>query len=225
MSKKQPFTILNDNVEAATTGASLSPPQLFSRRLSKGAPFIINDGDNPYEKRAFGHDYAGQRYEAAARARASTLTGTLSGLGINSRATRTGKLGRRIMAVGLVVAIFLLSTYAKAVPKYLPAVPSAIIPIPSLKRAFWYTATESIATSQGGHKENGQNGLHTFHPNGLLLVNPRGRHPIHVLIEKAEKKWATLLGKQSSTLDEATQEYKRRYKRNPPQGWEHWYVL
>lgn len=65
-------------------------------------------------------------------------------------------------------------------------------------------------------------GGHTMHPNGLLLVNPRGRHPIHVLIENAEKKWAALLKKQSTTLDEATQEYKRRYKRNPPKGWEAW---
>lgn len=30
-------------------------------------------------------------------------------------------------------------------------------------------------------------GSHTFHPNGLLLVNPRGPHPIHALIDKAEK--------------------------------------
>lgn len=29
---------------------------------------------------------------------------------------------------------------------------------------------------------------HTFHPNGLLLVNPRGPHPIHALIDRAEKK-------------------------------------
>lgn len=28
---------------------------------------------------------------------------------------------------------------------------------------------------------------HTFHPNGLVLVNPKGPHPIHALIDHAEK--------------------------------------
>ncbi|KAK4703500.1 hypothetical protein P7C70_g2716, partial [Phenoliferia sp. Uapishka_3] len=64
---------------------------------------------------------------------------------------------------------------------------------------------------------------HTFHPNGLLLVNPRGRHPIHVLIERAEKRWKEKLEKQSMTLKDAVREYKLRYKRNPPKGFDDWW--
>lgn len=63
---------------------------------------------------------------------------------------------------------------------------------------------------------------HTFHPNGLLLVNPRGRHPISVLIERAEKRWKDKVAKQSRTLGEAVAEYKRRYRRNPPRGFDDW---
>jgi hypothetical protein len=65
---------------------------------------------------------------------------------------------------------------------------------------------------------------HTFHPNGLLLVNPKGRHPILALIEHAEKKWRNLIKRQSTTLEEAVDEYKRRYRRNPPLGFDHWSV-
>ncbi|BGP16397.1 hypothetical protein JCM10213_004046 [Rhodosporidiobolus nylandii] len=64
---------------------------------------------------------------------------------------------------------------------------------------------------------------HTFHPNGLLLVNPKGRHPIHVLIERAEKKWKDKVARQSKTLSEAVREYKQRYRRNPPKGFDDWW--
>ncbi|GAA5984871.1 hypothetical protein JCM11641_005447 [Rhodosporidiobolus odoratus] len=64
---------------------------------------------------------------------------------------------------------------------------------------------------------------HTFHPNGLLLVNPKGQHPIHVLIERAEKKWKDKVAGQSKTLSEAVREYKQRYRRNPPKGFDDWW--
>ncbi|KAM0753121.1 hypothetical protein T439DRAFT_286761 [Meredithblackwellia eburnea MCA 4105] len=64
---------------------------------------------------------------------------------------------------------------------------------------------------------------HTFHPNGLLLVNPRGKHPIQVLIDAAEKKWKDKVDRQSRTLKDAVREYKQRYKRNPPRGFDEWW--
>ncbi|GAA5885978.1 hypothetical protein JCM6882_004220 [Rhodosporidiobolus microsporus] len=64
---------------------------------------------------------------------------------------------------------------------------------------------------------------HTFHPNGLLLVNPKGQHPIHVLIERAEKQWKEKVARQSRTLSEAVREYKQRYRRNPPKGFDDWW--
>ncbi|GAA5866861.1 hypothetical protein JCM1840_004292 [Sporobolomyces johnsonii] len=64
---------------------------------------------------------------------------------------------------------------------------------------------------------------HTYHPNGLLLVNPKGKHPIHQLIERAEKRWKEKVATQSRTLSEAVRAYKQRYRRNPPKGFDDWW--
>lgn len=73
-----------------------------------------------------------------------------------------------------------------------------------------------------------------YHPtNGyLLLPDPskpnavkaimEERHPILELISNAEKKWDDLVKRQSKTLKEAVAEYKRRYMRNPPKGFDKW---
>lgn len=63
---------------------------------------------------------------------------------------------------------------------------------------------------------------HTFRSDGLLEVNPAGRHPIYDLIERAEKEWEEKHKRQSKTLDEAVEEYERRYKRAPPKGFDVW---
>ena len=74
----------------------------------------------------------------------------------------------------------------------------------------------------------------TYHPtNGyLILPDPakvkselkdRERHPILELIENAERKWDKLVKKQSKTLREAALEYKKRYLRNPPKGFDKWW--
>lgn len=49
-------------------------------------------------------------------------------------------------------------------------------------------------------------------------------HPISYLIKSAEKKWDVMLQQQSQTLGQAVFEYKRRYGRNPPLGFDHWCV-
>ena len=73
-----------------------------------------------------------------------------------------------------------------------------------------------------------------YHPkNGyLLLPDPskdhalkpleEERHPILELIENAERKWDVLVAKQSKSIKEAVQEYKLRYQRNPPKGFDKW---
>jgi len=48
-------------------------------------------------------------------------------------------------------------------------------------------------------------------------------HPIPQLMAEAEAKFRNLLSRQSKTLVEAVQEYKRRYKRDPPRGFDHWW--
>lgn len=47
-------------------------------------------------------------------------------------------------------------------------------------------------------------------------------HPIHALIQNATMKWDNLVQKQSKTLADAVKEYKRRYNRNPPKGFDDW---
>ncbi|GAA98055.1 glycosyltransferase family 90 protein [Mixia osmundae IAM 14324] len=49
------------------------------------------------------------------------------------------------------------------------------------------------------------------------------RHPILYLIERAEREWDSLLSRQSKSLSEAVTEYRRRYKRAPPRGFDRWY--
>ncbi|GAA5959239.1 hypothetical protein JCM8115_000048 [Rhodotorula mucilaginosa] len=49
------------------------------------------------------------------------------------------------------------------------------------------------------------------------------RHPIHDLINNATREWEAKLARQSKTLVEAVREYKRRYNRNPPKGFDKWF--
>ena len=59
--------------------------------------------------------------------------------------------------------------------------------------------------------------------NGLLHFTRSKRHPIELLVDQAKTKHANKIKKQSKTLEEAITEYKRRYSRNPPPGFDHWY--
>ena len=65
-------------------------------------------------------------------------------------------------------------------------------------------------------------GKHKFRPDGLLEVNMEGAHPIFELISRAEKEWEDKLRRASTTFPEVVQEYKRRYKRAPPKGFDLW---
>jgi len=58
-----------------------------------------------------------------------------------------------------------------------------------------------------------------------MEVNPDGRHPIYDLIERAEAEWDKKLKRQSKGLSEAVAEYKRRYRRAPPKGFDDWCAL
>ncbi|EIW72778.1 hypothetical protein TREMEDRAFT_26330 [Tremella mesenterica DSM 1558] len=59
---------------------------------------------------------------------------------------------------------------------------------------------------------------HTYLSNGLLKVNPSGRHPIYDLIARSREDWNTKGSSQSRTLNEAVSEYRRRYGRAPPKA-------
>ncbi|EAU90335.2 CAP1 [Coprinopsis cinerea okayama7 len=65
---------------------------------------------------------------------------------------------------------------------------------------------------------------HFYRPDGLVEVNPNGPHPIFELIEKGEREWKRKHDRASRTLKEACAEYKRRYGRRPPKGFEKWWA-
>lgn len=48
-------------------------------------------------------------------------------------------------------------------------------------------------------------------------------HPIPQLMAEAEQNFKRLLSRQSTTLKKAVTEYKRRYGRNPPKGFDQWW--
>lgn len=50
------------------------------------------------------------------------------------------------------------------------------------------------------------------------------RHPIAELMENAQKEWDEKVARQSKTAEEAIEEYKRRYKREPPYGFTEWFA-
>jgi len=50
-------------------------------------------------------------------------------------------------------------------------------------------------------------------------------HPIPRLMEEAEAKYRKKLGSQSKTLKAAVAEYKRRYRRAPPKGFDDWWLF
>lgn len=57
---------------------------------------------------------------------------------------------------------------------------------------------------------------------GVLTVE-NASHPIHVLMDEAQKKWDAKVGRQSRSLRAAVAEYEKRYRRRPPHGFSEWY--
>jgi hypothetical protein len=64
---------------------------------------------------------------------------------------------------------------------------------------------------------------HEYKRNGLLVVNPQARHPIWDLIEKSRADWDAKQARQSKTLEEAVNNYRGRYNRSPPKGFDKWW--
>ncbi|KPV74647.1 glycosyltransferase family 90 protein [Rhodotorula graminis WP1] len=56
------------------------------------------------------------------------------------------------------------------------------------------------------------------------FAEPPKPHPIFTLIKRAEQDWNRKVHKQSKTLKDAVHEYRRRYKRNPPRGFDKWWA-
>ena len=52
---------------------------------------------------------------------------------------------------------------------------------------------------------------------------PPQPHPIHYLIQSAETVWNAKVARQSTNLEAAVSEYRRRYGQAPPRGFDAWY--
>jgi hypothetical protein len=70
--------------------------------------------------------------------------------------------------------------------------------------------------------------LSSWHDGGSSALPSSSRsvlaeHPIHQLMADAEFKFRAKLSKQSRTLKAAVAEYRRRYKRDPPKGFDVWW--
>lgn len=63
-----------------------------------------------------------------------------------------------------------------------------------------------------------------FPPDYATSSFPISQHPIYQLIQNASLAWEAKLSRQSNSLEEAVQEYVRRYGRRPPIGFDRWYA-
>jgi hypothetical protein len=50
-------------------------------------------------------------------------------------------------------------------------------------------------------------------------------HPIPKLMADAQRDYKQFLARQSTTVFQATKEYRRRYKRDPPKGFDEWFAF
>jgi len=65
----------------------------------------------------------------------------------------------------------------------------------------------------------------SLYPSTPSHAAPPFSHPIPQLIREAEVKFERFLAKQSTTLDRAIAEYRRRYNRAPPKGFDEWFAF
>lgn len=72
--------------------------------------------------------------------------------------------------------------------------------------------------------DQGNGEKHKVLANGMLETNPAAPHPIYQLVRDAQARWEKKLAKASRSLPEAVGEYRRRYGRDPPAGFEAWWA-
>ncbi|GAA5828833.1 hypothetical protein JCM11251_005889 [Rhodosporidiobolus azoricus] len=102
----------------------------------------------------------------------------------------------------------------------------------------------SLSRTWDHHSNGGEN--YTLHSSGHLFVKPSAlwpssetspyssaeasllpphtmRHPIVEMMANATNEWEKKLARQSKTLEEAVKEYRRRFGRRPPKGFDDWF--
>jgi hypothetical protein len=121
-----------------------------------------------------------------------------------------------------------VDVYGKATSKSLGAIAEVVVTYettPSDK-------SKSKSKSKSKYKSNtkpvapvlkARSDQHIYHPNGLVEVNPEGQHPIYDLLDRSKDTWQKKLDGASKTLEQAVDEYRRRYHRAPPRGFDRWW--
>jgi hypothetical protein len=79
--------------------------------------------------------------------------------------------------------------------------------------------------SSDGHLPTERSTLHSAHAGPTRLTGTVAGHPIPHLMDDAEQRFRKLLSRQSRSLRAAVTEYKRRYGRNPPKGFDSWWYF
>ena len=107
----------------------------------------------------------------------------------------------------------------------------AVVPAKVASWLSWSSANSSSSDITADTLAHLPRPVYTHHESGHIFMDQARtslgtiEHPIHALIANASVTWQNLLSKQSKTLQEAVAEYKRRYNRNPPKGFDKWWVL
>ncbi|QRW00673.1 DNA topoisomerase 1 [Ceratobasidium sp. AG-Ba] len=86
-----------------------------------------------------------------------------------------------------------------------------------------FNSTWGPISAQGGRVDVARHAEYWRIPGGRLEVNLEGVHPFYNLIARAESTWNNMLESQSTTLDAAIKEYRHRYNRQPPIGFDKWF--
>lgn len=87
------------------------------------------------------------------------------------------------------------------------------------------TLLDDVDPRSATRKKASDSQSHTYDKNGLLIVNPDAPHPIYELVRRAEADWENKVRRSSRTLKQAVREYRRRYNRLPPKGFDKWYSI
>ena len=108
--------------------------------------------------------------------------------------------------------------------------------VPGSKRGIFFIVAVFAVFMQAGlwtarktaHEVFPDNTLIPQTPSLMALVKGNARrtikeHPIPKLMAEAETKFRNLLARQSKTLPQAVAEYRRRFGRDPPKGFDDWW--
>lgn len=119
-----------------------------------------------------------------------------------------------LILVILFLTWVLLGGPKPSIPQSKSTVPKSALSATNVERAALPLEVEKRVTAD-----------HPVHQ-GLLRVNgslPVTSHPIYQLIRDAREAWNAKVERQSRTLKEADQEYRRRNGRAPPRGFDQWW--